>query len=59
MIMRKGLGTTTTTTIATAAIIIASAMLMMTTTTTTSVYAQTQPEDMTATIMTTTNATNL
>jgi hypothetical protein len=58
MIMRKGLGMTTTTTIATAAIIIASAMLMMTTTTaTTTVYAQTQPENMTATTTTATNAT--
>jgi hypothetical protein len=57
MIMRKGLGTTTTTiTIATAAIIIASAMLMMTTTTTV-VYAQTLPENMTATTTTATNAT--
>jgi hypothetical protein len=61
MIMRKGLGTTTTTTattIATDAIIIASVtMLMMTTTTTTVVYAQTLPENMTATITTATNAT--
>jgi hypothetical protein len=58
MIMRKGLGMTTTTTIATAAIIIASAMLMMTTTAaTTTVYAQTQPENMTATTTTATNAT--
>ena len=56
--MRKGLGMTTTATIATAAIIIASAMLMMTTTAaTTTVYAQTQPENMTATTTTATNAT--
>ena len=48
-----------TATIATAAIIIASAILMMTTTATTAVYAQTQPENMTATTITTTNATNL
>jgi hypothetical protein len=55
MIIRKGLGTTMTTIATTAAIIIASAMLMMTTTTTmtTVVYAQTLPENMTATTTTT------
>ena len=56
--MRKGLvTTTTTTTIATAAMIIASLAMLMMTTTTTVVYAQTLPENMTATTTTATNAT--